>query len=318
MRPTCSRVPRMNRVVVAAVAAAALLATACSDGASDPNASPSASGSATTAAALSGSIAVAAAGGEGEIKALQSLVDAFEAANPGVTVKVDAVEAAGDLVKKLTTAFAGDTAPDVFLINYRRMGGFVSQIEAVTGLDTSGLYPSTVAAFSQDGSLLCLPQNASSLVIYVNPTLFTQAGVALPKADWTWADMLAAARALAAKNVEAVGFDPELIRLAPFVWSAGGEIVDNADAPTKVTLGGAPARSAIQFFLDLQATGLDATQRAAQPAEETFAAGKVAMYFDSRRAVPGFRKAAGWTSTSGRSRRGPRAGSASCTPTATA
>ncbi len=277
--------------------AMALLATmvaGCSDGADKATTAPSASGSASaSAAAVSGSITVAAAGGEGEIKALNALVDSFKVENPGVAVTVDSVEGAGDLVTKLTTAFAGGTPPDVFLMNYRRLGGLVSQIEPVSGFDTSQIYPSTTSAFTRDGQLLCLPQNASSLVIYVNPKLFAQAGVELPSPDWTWADMLATAKALAAKKVEAVGFDPELIRVAPFVWSAGGEIVDNADAPTKIDLSSPAAKSALQFFLDLQKTGLDATQRAGMSAEDTFAAGKVAMYFDSRRAVPGFRKTEG-------------------------
>jgi multiple sugar transport system substrate-binding protein len=262
-------------------------------GCSDDDDGDSSASRSTSTTALGGSLTIAAAGGEGEIEALQSLVDAFEAENDGVSVSLDAVESAGDLVTKLTTAFAGGTAPDLFLINYRRMGGFVSQIEPVTGVDTDGLYAPTTEAFSGGGQLRCLPQNASSLVVYVNPALFDQASVTLPGADWSWDDMLTTARALAAKNIEAVGFDVELIRLAPFVWSAGGEIVDDPDDPTKVTLGRAPARGAIQFFLDLQETGLDATERAAQPAEEAFAAGKVAMYLDSRRAVPGFRDASG-------------------------
>ena len=264
-----------------AIALVASIAVACSDGVRGNGG--------TVDGEPTESITVAAAGGEGEIKALKSLVAAFEAKHSGVSVTVDSVEAAGDLVTKLTTSFAGGTPPDVFLINYRRMGGFVSQIEPVADTDTANLYPAVTAAFSQGGRLLCLPQNASSLVVYVNPQLFTQAGVALPKRDWTWADMLATARVLAAKKVEAVGFDPELIRLAPFVWSAGGEIVDHATAPTKVTLESPEARSAITFLRDLQATGLDATQRAGMSAEDTFAAGRVAMYLDSRRAVPGFR-----------------------------
>jgi len=123
--------------------------------------------------------------------------------------------------------------------------------------------------------------------------LFAAAGVALPRPGWTWDDMLTTARMLAAKKVEAIGFETALVRLAPFVWSNDGEIVDDETAPTKVTLDSVPAREAISFLLDLQKTGLDATQRAAQEPEEAFSAGRLAMYLDSRRAVPGFRKTEG-------------------------
>jgi multiple sugar transport system substrate-binding protein len=77
------------------------------------------------------------------------------------------------------------------------------------------------------------------------------------------------------------------------VWSNGGEFVDAIERPTVVDLSPAPAREALRFMLDLQTTGQSATDRAAQEPEEAFSAGKIAMYLDSRRAVPGFRKTDG-------------------------
>ncbi len=244
---------------------------------------------------LSGSITVAAAGGEGELKALQSVADAFETAHPGTTVTVDGVAAAGELISKLTTQFAARTPPDVFVMNYRRLGGFAEKgvIEPVAAGATEGLYDGPLKAFTFDGKLLCLPSNAASMVIYLNTALFAKAGVALPKSGWTWDDLLATARALKAKGTSAIGFETALVRLAPFVWSNGGEVVDDADNPTVVDLDSPQAREALQLLLDLQKTGMSATERAAQDPEEAFSAGKIAMYLDSRRAVPGFRKTAG-------------------------
>lgn len=271
------------RALVAVLALLASVTAGCSDGVDAPPDSET----------VAGSLTIAAAGGEGEIKALNDLVAAFRAAYPDVDATLDTVESASDLVTKVTTSFAGGNPPDVFLMNYRRLGGFTTQIDPVTGVDTAQLYPATTAAFTRDGKLLCLPQNASSLVVYLNPALFADAGVALPSPDWTWADMLTTARALAVQKVEAVGFDPLLIRVAPFVWSAGGEIVDAVDTPARIDLASPEARTALQLLLDLQRTGLDATERAGMNPEDTFAAGKLAMYLDSRRAVPGFRKTEG-------------------------
>ncbi|HUR13102.1 MAG TPA: sugar ABC transporter substrate-binding protein [Mycobacteriales bacterium] len=250
---------------------------------------------ATPSAKLAGSITVAAAGGEGEIKALQSVADAFEVANPGTTVTLDTVEGAGDLIGKLTTAFAAQSAPDVFVMNYRRLGGFAAKgvIEPVPSGGTEGMYDAPLEAFTFDGKLLCRPSNASSMVVYYNTKLFTQAGVDVPKSDWTWDDLKATATELRGKGVSSIGFETALIRLAPFVWSNGGEIVDDADKPTTVDLSSPEAKEAVQLLLDLQKTGMSATDRAAQDPEEAFSAGKVAMYLDSRRAVPGFRKTAG-------------------------
>lgn len=276
----------MRRKVAGLAALTSLLAlTAC--GADDD--APPATGR------ISGSITVAAAGGEGEIKALQDVADAFQKANPGTTVTLDTVEGPGDLVAKLTTSFAARSAPDVFLLNYRRLGGFAAKgvIEPVPDGSTEGLYPQPLAAFTFDGTLLCRPSNASSMVVYYNVALFQQVGVAVPKDDWTWDDLRTTATALKAKGVSAIGFDTTLIRLAPFVWSNGGEIVDDAEKPTVVDLSSVEAKEAVQLLLDLQKTGMSATDRASQEPEEAFSAGKVAMYLDSRRAVPGLRKTEG-------------------------
>jgi multiple sugar transport system substrate-binding protein len=244
---------------------------------------------------LSGSIRVAAAGSEDEIAALRAVADAFTEGNPEATVDLDTAPDPGEVIAKLTTALVAGNAPDVFVLNHRRLGGFAARdaIDPVSGVDTSGLYPKTLTAFRFDGTLLCLPSNAASMVVYVNPSLFDRAGVELPAGAWTWDDMLAKARAIHAKGVSAIGFEPALVRLAPFAWSNGAEIVDDLDRPTVVDLSSTGAREAVRFLLDLQATGMSATDRAAQDPEEAFSAGKTAMYLDSRRVVPGFRKVDG-------------------------
>jgi len=240
-------------------------------------------------------LTVAAAGGDGEIRTLRAMADAFEVANPGTTVRLDTVPDAGELVAKLTVGFAAKSIPDVFVMNYRRLGGFAAKglIEPVPPGAVAGLHPKPLQAFTFGGTLLCLPSNAASMVVYLNPTLFARAGVALPGSRWTWSDLLTTATSLRSKGIPAIGFHPSLIRLAPFVWSNGGELVDSIEAPTSVDLTSPQAREAIHFLLDLQKQGLDATARAAQDPEDAFAAGKIAIYFDSRRAVPGFRKTDG-------------------------
>lgn len=276
----------MWRRAVPAVGLLALVG-ACGGAGPDPTGDP--------AGPQRGAITVQLSGGEGEIKAAEELVRAFETAHPGTDVTMVPVASPGEHVAKLATSFAAGKPPDVFLINYRRFGAFARPevIDAARPGAAKGLYPATVEAFTKGGRLLCLPQNASSLVVYVNPTLFARAGVALPKPGWTWDDMLATARALAAKRIEAVGFETSLIRLAPFAWSNDGEIVDDAENPTAVTLDSPQTRAALAFLLELQKTGLDATERAGTEPEAAFAAGDLAMFLDSRRAVPGFRKTDG-------------------------
>jgi multiple sugar transport system substrate-binding protein len=278
----------MRRLALAALPI--VLALGCNSGTSG--------GDAPTGGRVGGTIRVQASGGDSEIAALREMAEAFETAHPGTTVELTAVAEQGEHIAKLLTSFAGGAPPDVFLLNYRRLGPFVEK-DVIDPARLGGevgegdLYEPAVKAFTFDGRLACVPQNVSSIVTYVNPALFTKAGVALPDGNWTVAEALTTARALSARGVEAIGFDPVLRTLAPFVWSAGGEVVDDEENPTAVTLDGAEARAAIQFLLDLQTTGLDATERAAEEPQDRFARGELAMFFDSRRSVPAFRKAEG-------------------------
>jgi multiple sugar transport system substrate-binding protein len=277
----------MRRTLLPALVALAL-AAACGGG-SDP-AGPA--GEPTT-------ITLQAAGGEGELKALQEMVAAFQVSRPGVTVDFVGVPSQGDHIAKLSTAFAGGRPPDVFLLNYRRLGPFVDKgVLAPVDLgelEPAQFYPQPLEAFTYDGELACLPQNASSSVAYVNEKLFAKAGMPLPPPTWTWADLETAAKALHAKGIPAVGFEPGVRTVAPFVWSAGGELVDDTARPTRMTLDTAPGRKALEFLNGLQAYGVDAKARAATDPVDLFAQGRLAVFIDSRRSVPAFRKAEGLT-----------------------
>ena len=263
------------------------LATACGDGAQRPGGS--ASGTPT------GTIRVQAAGGEGELNALKEMVAAFEASHPGAKVEFTGLAEQGEHISKLGTAFAGGNPPDVFLLNYRRFGRFAAQgviDPARLPGSASDFYPQALEAFTLDGTLLCLPQNLSSSVVYVNPALFGD--VPLPKAGWTTADLKSAADALAAKNVKTIGFEHGMRTVAPFVWLFGGDVVDSLEKPTVITLGSPEAREALTYLKGLVDNGgVTATDAAAAPPEDRFARGELAMLVDSRRAVPALRKAGG-------------------------
>ena len=277
---------RARSSLAASLALAAAL-TAC--GSDDPAASGSPAGATT--------ITLQAAGGEGELSALQQMVDAFEAARRGVTVEFVGVPDQGDHIGKLSTAFAAGRPPDVFLLNYRRVGPFAEKgvLAPVQfgALKPEALYPQALEAFTVGAGPACLPQNVSSSVAYVNEALFEEAGVPLPAPDWTWADLEAASKALHAKGVAAFGAEVGIRTVAPFLWSAGGEVVDDTATPTRITLDTPEGRETLSFLERLQAYGVDATRRAAVDPDEMFAQGQLAIFVDSRRSVPAFRKAEG-------------------------
>lgn len=239
-----------------------------------------------------------------ETAGYRTLVERFEREHPDVEVRLSPTATQADLLARLTTTLSGGQPPDVFLVNFRSYGQFAASgalepvqpyLDASRTLQEGDFAEAPLDAFRFDGEqLTCMPQNASSLVVYYNEDLFAQAGLAPPAAGWTWDDFLRTAQALTRPQdgVYGLGTAPRLIRVAPFVWSNGGEVVDDEDRPTRLALSDGPAREALDFFLDLQLVhGVVPPDREeqGQDAEARFLDGRLGMLLSSRREVPGFR-----------------------------
>jgi multiple sugar transport system substrate-binding protein len=263
---------------------------------------------------LSGEVTFGFWGDAAEVSAYEEIVTAFEQQHPDIDVRIEHVPNATDFYTRLATGYAAGLAPDVFLINYRRYGQFaargaltpvgplLAESEVIAEED---YFAEPLEAFRFDGELMCLPQNLSSLVVYFNRDLFDAAGVPYPEAGWTWADFLAAAQALT-KDINGdgltdqhgLGVENSLIRFTPFIWQAGGELVDDVDRPTRLTIDTPEAREAIQFFIDLSLVHKVVPTEAevlATSDEDRFMNGTTAMLLQSRRVVPTLRQIQGFT-----------------------
>jgi multiple sugar transport system substrate-binding protein len=245
--------------------------------------------------------------GEAEEAAVyRTLVAAFEDEHPDINVEPVAVASKDDHLQKLTTSFVQGDPPDVFLLNFREYSQYVGRGAldpvgprlAEFGVDLGEYYEAPLEAFEFDGELQCMPQNVSSLVVYYNTALFEAVGLERPPADWGWEDFRDYALALndPANDVRGVGIEPSVIRLAPFVWSNGGEVVDDLDSPTRFTLNDGEAREALDFLVSLvRDDGVVPTEEeiAAQDLETRFSTGKLGMVLSSRRETPFFRENSG-------------------------
>ena len=132
---------------------------------------------------------------------LETIIAAFEAENPNVTIEVDTAPF-GDYFTLLQTDIISGDAPDVFELNYEN---FVTYAATGSLLDLTGLfsedapyYPRALEAFSYDGVQYGLPETFSTVLMYYNLDLFDQAGVEYPTTEWTWDDARAAAEAIGA------------------------------------------------------------------------------------------------------------------------
>jgi multiple sugar transport system substrate-binding protein len=301
----------VNRLgkLIAAVAAVAVVGTGC--GGPD-------------AADGDRSISLLVFGAPEELAAYRTLADAYQKAVPGARLRLIEASDRTDLIARLATSIAGGSPPDLFLMNYRFYGQFAAKnaIEPVDGrlgassvLDPADFYPEAMAAFQWRGQQLCMPQNVSSLAVYYNRDLFRRYGVAEPRPGWTWNDLVGTATALtrdangvAVKGSESegaavrpavhgLGVEPTMVRVAPLIWSNGGEIVDDNRRPTRFTLDTPAAREALRTFLDLRiAYGVVPTDEEVETEddESRFSNGRLAMIMTSRRATATFRTISGF------------------------
>ena len=250
---------------------------------------------------VSGDVSFMVFGDPEEIQAYRDVIAEFKNQQPGVDVKLIEASDRDDLIARLSTSFSGGTPPDLFLLNYRFYGQFAARgvlepieqrVDDSKVFQQDDFYEPAMDAFRFDDELTCLPQNISSLVVYYNKDIFRQAGVPEPKAGWTWAEFVETAKKVKSDDVRGVGVEASLIRIAPFVWSNGGEIVDDAEKPTRFTLDTPEAQKAVTEFFNLHGVhgvvpGDEEVE--AEDDETRFQNGRLAMVLSSRRAVPTFR-----------------------------
>ena len=266
------------------------------------------SGNGESGGKVSGDVEFMVFGDPEEIQAYREVIAAYENKQPDVKVKLIEASDRDDLIARLSTSFAAGTPPDLFLLNYRFYGQFAARgvldpvEERVDGSDVfqqKDFYDQAMDAFRFDGKLTCLPQNISSLVVYYNKDMFKEAGVPEPKAGWKWDDMVAAAKKLTKDSngdgkaeVYGLGVEASIIRLAPFVWSNGGEVVDDDEQPTHFTLDTPEAEEALERFFQLhivEKVSPGDEEVEAEDDETRFQNGRMAMVLSSRRATPTFR-----------------------------
>jgi multiple sugar transport system substrate-binding protein len=261
------------------------------------------------------SVSFAFWGDPAEAAAYEQVITSFEEQHPDIDVEAQYTPGKSDYRKRVSTAFAGDQPPDVFLINFREYGQYASsraleplesRLDASETISEEDFYELPIEAFRyQGGELTCIPQNISSLVVYYNVDLFEAAGVPLPEDDWTLDDFVDAATALTidedgdgVNEVHGLATESSLIRYAPFIWSAGGSIVDDVDHPTRLTLDTPEAREAIEWYMNLGEQGHDVVPSEAEVLAEDdlsrFMNGRAAMFLQSRRVVPTLREIEGF------------------------
>lgn len=137
--------------------------------------------------------------------ATEQVIDLFEKANPGITVKGEFADFTA-YFERLATAVAGGNAPDIITLGgaypreYGDRGALLDLSTVSDVLKTDKIEAAALSNGNFGGVQYGVPTGVNAVAVVVNPTLFEKAGVALPDEDtWTWDDFKRIAKELAAK-----------------------------------------------------------------------------------------------------------------------
>ena len=238
-----------------------------------------------------------------ELTVWQAVVDDFHVANPNITVKVDVADW-DSYWTKLNTLIAGGTPPDVFamdaplFLDWQSRGALMNlqpYIDKTPGF-LDGFYPQTLTAYKTADGYYGLPRDFQTIVLLYNKDMFDAAKVSYPTTNWTYDDLLAAAKKLTLDTnndgkIEQYGlwtdtWDMELF-WSEAIWAYGGDIISADHKKTLIGEGG--AREAWKYIDSLYKEGAMPTPTASgEFGTDLFQSGMAAMTTIGHWAVPGY------------------------------
>lgn len=169
------------------------------------------------------SLSIAILGTNQDAAARQSLVDAFTARHPDISVRLQAIQGTdwADFFAKILTMVAAGTPPDVCVVATEGaqlfaerlaepLDEFIKRDAAQVQDYFDDVHPSLIEAFMYKGSFYQMPIDFNAANMYFNTEAMQRAGVSYPAADWTHEDFLAMARQM--RQAAGSGF-------VPFYWT---------------------------------------------------------------------------------------------------
>jgi multiple sugar transport system substrate-binding protein len=284
---------------VAAVVVLLVACAGCSSEDKPPAAKPSPSPSAPT------QVTFAVYGPTEVIETYKRLAADYSVTHQGVKIVVKDYPTHDEAMEAVRSASLAGTPPDLFLMDHddlaalteekavRRVDDLLAEREVDFG---DGYTRNGLEAFSSDAALQCMPLDVSPMVVYYNPKLVELDTVAeagsnavTQEGGWSLDEFHRAALQPRRPGVRGLYIDPDLEQVAPFVWSGGGQVVDDNDKPTTLTLSDGPSANAMEKLLEIvRDPGATFTARALgrRSALQRFEDGKLGMILGFRDLTP--------------------------------
>jgi multiple sugar transport system substrate-binding protein len=208
----------------------------------------------------------------------ERLAQSFNTENPGIKVVIVPME---DLTSQASGPTDGSDQPDSQLAMLRRIvsgadtapAAFVPPeafgttllydmtplMEADPNFKRDDFYPGALERYTVKGGTWVLPRYFYIQLLSYNKDLFKQAGVADPKPEWTWTDLMAIAQQLVRKNgsnIETYGFFDYSNGFLPLLADLEAQKIDLFSTPVdKLRLDSPEMVAAVKRMRSLQESG---------------------------------------------------------------
>jgi len=229
---------------------------------------------------------------DARVSAMEQLIENFEAANPGITVKMTHFPYA-DYRTKVAAAIPAGEGPDVVQLFYGWLNDYV-EADLIQPLPTDVFPPEIideeffpmVGAMKLDGAYFALPTAVRSLALFYNTRLFEAAGIDGPPE--TLDELVETAKALTerdgAGNITTVGITTGMTAQDHHWWRevlvrqfGGDPYLDDYQTVNYNTEAGI---AALQYYSDLEKVhGVTASGFMDEP-QAAFKAGRAGMHID--------------------------------------
>ena len=292
---------RSRRLVATVMVLGALVTAAACSSDDEPKASPPTSATPQGPTLLT----FAVFGPPQVVTAYTKIAADFSAEHPDTIVNIQPYDTRAEASAAIQKEIAAGNPPDAFLMSLDDLPRLVEE-KAVRRLDEllgerqvdfgDGYQRDALEDFSSENALQCMPVDVSPMVVYFNVDLIHLPTLTTPdqrpitaETGWTIDQFAAAARQATRGKVRGVYVAPDLDQVAPFIWSGGGHVVDDLDAPTRLTLSDGASENALEKLLEIVRDPhitFTRQQLAKRSALERFESGKLGMILGFRDLTP--------------------------------
>jgi ABC-type sugar transport system permease subunit/ABC-type glycerol-3-phosphate transport system substrate-binding protein len=260
--------------------------------------------------------------GDESLKIIRSVLKQFEAANPGIKVKLENYADYNLYHQKMLVTYAANTAPDVAMMDMGHFQALANRKALLPlndffakspGFDIKSYYKPIVDAHSLDGKCYVLPRDIAPMgLVYYNKRLFKEAGIPEPDGSWTWdfkerpelkeKDFLWVMHKLTKMGENGKPSQYAFVSGWPaltvdtFMYGYSADPVDNYQHPTKVLYNSPEMQKVYDFYIDLALKkkwipgNLEVTSVMLSTTQQLFVQQKVAMFQNGIWEVPNMRK----------------------------